>query len=467
MMASIFSVLTLSIIFVQSTLCAPSSDEISTLPGWDGELPSKQYSGYLDVSNTKHYHYWFIECEKNPKDAPVVLWLNGGPGCSSLIGLVYEHGPFRIDDTTTPPTLYRFDYHWARLANMIYLESPVGVGFTYSDDDADYHNTDDSTAMDNFEAVKRFFELFPEYKNNPFYVTGESYGGIYVPTLAETILHSTLNGTYTGAPLKGIAVGNGCTGEEIGICGAKANTFLAQFFVENTAFLSTKLKKKLNTYCNWDTPYDINVTCADAMYEMRTELYMIDRYNVYGECINSNEVPVLGMVFTKAGLRDQASENQGPTSCINSKEASSYLNQDDVIQAMHVNKQTFYWSACGRDARFTYKSTRQNLPRDTYPFLNEHIHVIIYNGDWDACVPYTDNDMWTKRMGYNVADEWHPWFYSSPNSMTNQVGGYATKYATPYNFTFLTIKGGRHEVPETAPAAAFDMLNRLLTGDSF
>ena len=79
MMASIFYVLTLSIIFVQSTFGAPSSDEISTLPGWDGELPSKQYSGYLDVSKTKHYHYWFIECEKNPKDAPVVLWLNGGP----------------------------------------------------------------------------------------------------------------------------------------------------------------------------------------------------------------------------------------------------------------------------------------------------------------------------------------------------------------------------------------------------
>ena len=134
---------------------------------------------------------------------------------------------------------------------------------------------------------------------------------------------------------------------------------------------------------------------------------------------------------------------------------------------MHVNKQTFQWSACGNDVRFTYKSTRQNLPRDTYPFLNEHIHVIIYNGDWDACVPYTDNDRWTKQMGYDVADEWHPWFYSSPSSMRNQVGGYATRYTTPYNFTFLTIKGGRHEVPETAPAAAFDMLTRLLTGDSF
>ena len=68
----------------------------------------------------------------------------------------------------------------------------------------------------------KFFELFPEYRNNPFYISGFSYGGIYVPTLAEAILQRTLDNTYTGAPLKGIAVGNGCTGGEIGICAYKA-----------------------------------------------------------------------------------------------------------------------------------------------------------------------------------------------------------------------------------------------------
>merc|ERR1711945_42924 len=72
-----------------AAFATPESDRIINLPGWDGELPSKQYSGYLDISNTKHYHYWFIECETDPENAPTVLWLNGGPGCSSLDGLVY------------------------------------------------------------------------------------------------------------------------------------------------------------------------------------------------------------------------------------------------------------------------------------------------------------------------------------------------------------------------------------------
>ena len=179
--------------FLQIILAAPYIDEITNLPGWDGTLPSRQYSGYLNITDKKHYHYWFIECEDNPGNAPIVLWLNGGPGCSSLEGLLYEHGPFRINDTSIPTSLYRFDYTWSKLANILYLESPVGVGFSYSDDVDDYRNTDDTTALDNMLSVEKFFELFPEYKNNSFYITGESYGGIYVPTLAEAILYATFN----------------------------------------------------------------------------------------------------------------------------------------------------------------------------------------------------------------------------------------------------------------------------------
>ena len=92
---------------------------------------------YLNISATKHLHYYFIECENgDPTTTPTVLWFNGGPGCSSLDGWAYEHGPFRINDTD-PTQLYHFDYTWAGLANMLYIEAPVGVGFSYSDDKSD------------------------------------------------------------------------------------------------------------------------------------------------------------------------------------------------------------------------------------------------------------------------------------------------------------------------------------------
>ena len=123
------------------------ADKIASLPLWDNELPSDQFSGYLDIPNsTKHLHYWLIESENDPANDPVVLWLNGGPGCSSLDGLIYEHGPFRLETDAKSGKLAfnRFDYSWNKKANVVYLEAPVGVGFSYSDKGKeDYEKCDD------------------------------------------------------------------------------------------------------------------------------------------------------------------------------------------------------------------------------------------------------------------------------------------------------------------------------------
>lgn len=101
---------------------------------------------------------------------------------------------------------------------MLYIESPVGVGFSYSETH-DYKCDDDRTANENRAGVEAFFSMFPEYQKNKFFITGESYAGVYVPTLAEAILAGEKDGTYTGAKLTGIAAGNGCSGTEVGICG--------------------------------------------------------------------------------------------------------------------------------------------------------------------------------------------------------------------------------------------------------
>jgi carboxypeptidase C (cathepsin A) len=105
-----------------------------------------------------------------------------------------------------------------RAVNMLFIEAPVGVGFSYSDN-KNYKCTDDRTASENLAAVEAFFLKYPELKNNKFFITGESYAGVYVPTLAEAILKATQAGTYTGAQLTGIAVGNGCSGTKVGVCG--------------------------------------------------------------------------------------------------------------------------------------------------------------------------------------------------------------------------------------------------------
>ena len=171
---------------------AANEDEIKSLPGLSEPINFKQYSGYLDITEGKHFFYWFVESQKDPENAPVVLWLNGGPGCSSLFGNLGENGPFRVN--SDGKTLVLNPSSWNKVANVIYLESPVGTGYSYKDDKK-YHNTDVSTAEDNHLVMEAFFKKYPNLKKNPFYITGESYAGIYIPMLAQQIFvkNSTIN----------------------------------------------------------------------------------------------------------------------------------------------------------------------------------------------------------------------------------------------------------------------------------
>jgi carboxypeptidase C (cathepsin A) len=107
-----------------------NSDEIKSLVGWPFALPSRQYSGYLNIRQGKHLHYVFVESESNPETDPVVLWLNGGPGCSSMEGYLFENGPFHIKSNNHRKLNYN-DQTWSKIANVIYLEAPAGVGFRY------------------------------------------------------------------------------------------------------------------------------------------------------------------------------------------------------------------------------------------------------------------------------------------------------------------------------------------------
>ena len=197
---------------VGSCTAAPADHEIKQLPGWQGELPSKAYAGYIDAgSDTQngttyqmHEHYMFIEAESDPATAPVLLWTNGGPGASSFFGLFVELGPFMLDDASLAtaefnasgvPTLWYNQYGWTQAASLLIINSPPPVGYSYCDPagpaggGASCGAWDDTrTAEHNYDFLVNWFDAFPEYKDHDLYLSGESYAGIYVPTLAREIV---------------------------------------------------------------------------------------------------------------------------------------------------------------------------------------------------------------------------------------------------------------------------------------
>ncbi|KAG9971925.1 carboxypeptidase Y-like protein A, partial [Aureobasidium melanogenum] len=143
----------------------------------------KQYSGYLDDDeDDKHLFYWFFESRNDPKNDPVILWLNGGPGCSSLTGLFMELGPSSINKDGS--VKYN-PSSWNANASVIFLDQPVNVGYSYSG--SSVTNTV-AAGKDVYALLTLFFKQFPEYATQPFHISGESYAGHYIPVFASEIL---------------------------------------------------------------------------------------------------------------------------------------------------------------------------------------------------------------------------------------------------------------------------------------
>lgn len=130
------------------------TDKMTSLPDC-APLPSNWYSGFLDVTATKSLHYVFIESLSKPSTDPILIWFNGGPGCSSMLGLLSEHGPFVFDDGET--IIKPNPYPWNVRANLLYIESPAGVGFSVANLTDDLLHSDMSQSEDAFTGLRNFY----------------------------------------------------------------------------------------------------------------------------------------------------------------------------------------------------------------------------------------------------------------------------------------------------------------------
>ena len=491
-------------------------DEVTSIPGWSGALPSKHYSGLLPVANsTRMLHYYLQEADASPLDKPLVLWLNGGPGASSLIGAFTEMGQLifnRDSAAESPPKLFRNPFAWTTLANMLFLEMPAGVGFSYCVDPADpCHNTDTSTAEQNHEALLGFLERFPEYKSRPFYLTGESYAGIYLPTLMELIIK---RGTITN--VRGLAIGNGCWGTQAGtncgdVTGNPGTTWKidAEYFA-GRGLISPALKEAADAACgDWIDP--LTPKCKEAYDAISEALGEFNIDNVDDFCAKTSPVTLksfraLGGRFARftaalpadgsADLPAAARSTSGDAAAIEFGSPDSWSAEGgdeadppvgevqmwcgaeaalrtwrllpEVAVAMHVTLERNITSIYGLQHGFRYTIE----PLDLSPLYRQladtaGLGFLIYNGQSDANVPYNGQvQYWA--MNYTVLEEYKPWYKDHQLSQAVAAGhvrGHVRTYASHTEgktFQFVTIGGAGHEVPTYRPSAALTMLQKFV-----
>jgi vitellogenic carboxypeptidase-like protein len=188
------------------------------------EASEVQLAGYIDLTGsrgaTSHatdgsgMFYWFTPAQNDNGDAPLVLWLQGGPGSSGMTGLFWEIGPYTLNDKAemVPRTVGNWNQHY----NVLFVDQPIGTGYSFAGTSEAYANNEDDVTADLYFFLQKFYSQYPAYSNRQFFITGESYGGHYIPALADRILTenakiATDAATNVEVPITGIAIGDGLT----------------------------------------------------------------------------------------------------------------------------------------------------------------------------------------------------------------------------------------------------------------
>ncbi|KAL5992720.1 hypothetical protein ACLOJK_013639 [Asimina triloba] len=485
------------------------ADKINALPGQPNGVDFSQYAGYVtvDPQHGRALFYYFTESPENASTKPLVLWLNGGPGCSSMVGAMTELGPFRVNPDRK--TLFRNDYAWNNesnhqrvafgyyynsdvyvlplaasltlmiVANVIYLESPAGVGFSYSNTSSDYDLTGDKrTAEDAYAFLVNWLERFPQYKTRDFYITGESYAGHYVPQLAYTILLNNNHTNQTIINLKGIAVksvahfqlhssdawcvGNGYFDEDAN----RKGTF---DYLWTHAMISDETSAGINANCYGN----ITDLCSKYEDEVRIDMRGIDGYNIYAPLCPTDTTSrthysfpfyamanILPCCIPHGGMQGNCQDAPLRKDIMNYDPCSggymtTYLNIAEVQKAMHANVTglPYEWSECSSIIAW------QDMPSTVLPVIDElvasDLRIWFYSGDVDTACPITGTKYFIHKLGYAVDTPWRDWYSQ------NEVGGYVVKYK---GLVLVTVRGAGHLVPSYQPSRALTMISSFLQG---
>lgn len=399
----------------------------------------KQYSGYLDVvDEDKHFFYYFFESRNDPKNDPVILWLNGGPGCSSLTGLFFELGPSSIDKNLKP--VYN-PHSWNANASVIFLEQPINVGYSYSSQSVS--NTI-AAGKDVYAFLQLFFKNFPEYANLDFHIAGESYAGHYIPAFASEILtHPERNFNLTS-----VLIGNGLTDP------------LVQYEYYEPMACGEGGEPSVLEPEECDGMLNLLPRCLsliESCYESGSVWSCVPA-TIY--CNNGQMGP-----YQKTGrnVYDIRTMCEGSSLCYSQLEyIDQYLNLPEVKKALGAEVDEY--QSCNFDINRNFMFAgdwMKPYQKNVIDLLEKELPVLIYAGDKDFICNWLGNQAWTNRLEWSGSKG-----FSKAPVKTWKVGKNAAGEVKNYkHFTFLRVFGGGHMVPYDQPENALDMVNRWISGD--
>ncbi|KAH8880479.1 alpha/beta-hydrolase [Thozetella sp. PMI_491] len=428
---------------------------------------STQYTGWLDVG-PKHLFFWYFKSRSAPDVDPLVLWLTGGPGVSSMLALLEENGPCLINEDGTG-TVYN-EYGWNEQSNLLFVDQPAGVGFSYLDEDAPVPGTSFVAAEDMHIFLQIFVsKVFPELKDRAFHISGESYAGHYVPVLgAQIVAQNALYPTRTQVNLKSILVGNGyysaldlAFGYWETLCTTNPGVKEPVFNSTRCDIMAANLPRCMNLakVCVENPDPAICIAAGDVCWEGVVKHYDQESYKG-----GRNRYDITAPCEVEDLCYPQAARIQ------------EYLNTTRVQEALGVPKANRGYNMISGAVSYAFFLTgdhgHSTEPQVLY-LLENGIDVLVYQGLLDLACNTAGNLRWANNMPWKGQPEFNakslrPWFLDgSPVGEFKEVKIQMTEKGKKSRFTFLTVAGAGHLVPQDKPEAALALMLRWIQGRDF
>ncbi|KAF8046471.1 hypothetical protein N665_3663s0003 [Sinapis alba] len=425
-----FSLLFLLFAFVLSS----KQENVYTGPSVD-ELA--RHAGYYTLEHSKpaRMFYFFFESKNNVTD-PVVLWLTGGPGCSGSLALFTENGPFALSENLS---LSWNPYSWDKVSNIIYVDQPVGTGFSNMSDTSLLRHNETGVSSDLYDFLQAFFKEHPQLVKNDFYITGESYAGHYIPALAYRIRSGNKNKEGIPINLKGLAIGNGMTNPEIQY-GAYADYALEMKLISQSDHESLKQVyvdcQSSIRICNRDGGSSCNSSyyiCEQIPDQILIENDDMNYYDIRKKCV-------------------------GPQ-CYDNSNVKTFLNQENVRKALGVGENK--WEMCRDNVHVAMtEDLIINLEVKIPALVEDGINLLVYAGEYDFICNWLGNSRWVEQMNWSGQKE-----FGSAKTVPFIVDGKEAGLMKNHGpLAFLKVHDAGHMVPMDQPKASLQMLSTWIQG---
>ena len=360
-----------------------------------------------------------FESRNDPSNDPVVLWMTGGPGCSSGIALFHENGPCKI---TTGTNTRLNPYSWNKNATLVFIDQPAGVGFSYGDA-SDSITNEVGVAKDMHQFVLQFLEANPHLKDNPLYVFGESYGGHYAPATAGALLKDK------SIPLAGLGVGNGLTNPLIQYAEYPEYTY---------NFTKEKLGKaviSLDQYSEMENAWEEQCKPQIAKCESSNTGCNIAQFL----CNNALVGPYEATGLNPYNIREECKVKP---LCYDFSDVTNYLNDNGVQSKLGV-KQGITWQSCNMTVNSMFSNDWMQAEQShVSDLLEAGKKVLIYAGDLDFICNWLGNQAWSLALEWSGKDA----FNAATVTPWNVDGKAAGESRTAKGFTFLRVFEAGHMV---------------------